>query len=162
MELIHVDAATCQSVAAAASQSVYIVPTIHLYNNAALLEIELILVVEMDDLLTEKDWSKVQNVLHGRDYKWQAIGIQLSISHAELTRIRQECGDNLEECNREMQIAWLKTGRATWAALARALRSAPIGLLEDAKRIQEKYSLDTDCGETTAHLSSRSGTFLPS
>ena len=112
--------------------------------------------VEMD-LLTEKDWSQVQNVLHGRDYKWQAIGIQLNISHAELTRIRQDRGDNLEECNSEMQIAWLKTGRATWAALARALSSATVGLHEDARRIQNKYRLG-DGRDTTGNLSSHSGT----
>ena len=93
----------------------------------------------MEGLLTEKDWGKLQNVLHGRDSKWQAIGIQLHVAHDELTKIKQEHGHNLEECNREMQIAWLKSGKATWRALVAALSSGPVGLLEDAKRVEEKY-----------------------
>ena len=93
----------------------------------------------MDEVLSEEDWGKIQSVLYGRDSKWLAIGIQLNVSHAELTRIKHEYGHNLEECNREMQIAWLKTGKATWKALVAALRSGPVGLIEDAKGIQEKY-----------------------
>jgi hypothetical protein len=89
--------------------------------------------------LTEKDWGELQNVLHGRDSKWQAIGIQLHVAHDELTRIRREHGQNLEQCNREMQIAWLKSGRATWRALVAALGAGPVGLHEDAKRLEEKH-----------------------
>ena len=102
----------------------------------------------MDDKLTEEDWGKLQNALHGRDSKWQAIGIQLNVSHGELTEIRERCGENLEACNREMQIVWLKSGKATWRALLEALQSASVGLLEDAKRIRENYlacrKLDSD------------------
>ena len=93
----------------------------------------------MERMLTEEDWSDVQNVLHGRDFKWQAIGIQLHVAHEQLTRIKDEHGWNLEECNREMQIVWLKSGKATWGKLVAALSSGPVGLLEDAKRIEEKY-----------------------
>ncbi len=89
--------------------------------------------------LTEKDWGELQNVLHGRDSKWQAIGIQLHVAHDELTRIKREHGQNLEQCNREMQIAWLKSGRATWRALVAALGAGPVGLHEDAKRLEEKH-----------------------
>ena len=42
----------------------------------------------MDEVLGEEDWDKIQSVLHGRDSKWLAIGIQLNVSHAELTRIK--------------------------------------------------------------------------
>ena len=98
----------------------------------------------MDELLTEEDWSKIQNALHGRDSKWQAIGIQLNVSHSDLMKIRRDSGDNLEECNREMQIAWLKTGKATWRALLGALRSASVGLHEDAQSIQEKFLPNDD------------------
>ena len=38
-----------------------------------------------------------------------------------------------------MQIAWLKSGKATWKALVAALSSGPVGLLEDAKRLEEKH-----------------------
>ena len=93
----------------------------------------------MDKPLTEKDWGELQNVLHGRDSKWQAIGIQLHVAHDELTRIRQEHGQNLEDCNREMQISWLKSGKATWGALVAALGSGPVGLFEDARRLEEKH-----------------------
>ena len=93
----------------------------------------------MEKPLTEKDWGELQNVLHGRDSKWQAIGIQLHVEHDELARIKREHGQNLEECNREMQIAWLKSGKATWRALVAALGSCPVGLHEDAKRLEEKH-----------------------
>ena len=93
----------------------------------------------MEKPLMEKDWGELQNVLHGRDSKWQAIGIQLHVEHDELARIKREYGQNLEECNREMQIAWLKSGKATWRALAAALGSGPVGLHEDAKRLEEKH-----------------------
>ena len=93
----------------------------------------------MEKPLTEKDWGELQNVLHGRDSKWQAIGIQLHVPHDELTRIKEGHGQNLEQCNREMQIAWLKSGRATWRALVAALGAGPVGLLEDAKRLEEKH-----------------------
>ena len=92
----------------------------------------------MDDILTEEDWGKIQNALHGRDSKWQTIGIQLNVSYAELTDIRERCGSaNLEACNREMQIVWLKSGKATWRSLLEALQSPSVGLLDDAKRIQD-------------------------
>ena len=94
----------------------------------------------MEKPLTEEDWSELQNVLHGRDSKWQAIGIQLHVPHDELTRIKEGHGQNLEQCNREMQIAWLKSGRATWRALVAALGAGPVGLLEDAKRLEESGS----------------------
>ena len=92
----------------------------------------------MEKPLTENDWGELQKVLHGRDSKWQAIGIQLHVAHDDLTKIKQEHGQNLEECNREMQIAWLKSGKATWKALMAALGSGPVGLLEDAKRLEEQ------------------------
>ena len=98
----------------------------------------------MDELLTEKDWSKIQNALHGRDSKWQAIGIQLNVSHGELMKIKRDNGDNLEECSREMQIAWLKAGKATWRALLGALRSASVGLHDDANSIQERFLSNYD------------------
>lgn len=104
----------------------------------------------MDDLLTEKDWPRIQNALHGRDFKWRAIGIQLNISHAELTRIHREYGDNVEQCNWEMQVAWLKTGKATLGALVRALTSAAVGLHEDARRIQEKYIDHGEDGDSSS------------
>ena len=91
----------------------------------------------MEKPLTEEDWGELQNVLYGRDFKWQAIGIQLHVAHDELTRIKEEHGQNLEECNREMQIAWLKSGTATWRALVAALGAGPVGLLEDAKRLEK-------------------------
>ena len=86
----------------------------------------------------EDDWGKIQNALHGRDLKRQAIGIQLNVSHAELTDIRERCGTgNLEACNREMQIVWLKNGKATWRSLLEALQSPSVGLLDDAQHIQD-------------------------
>ena len=109
----------------------------------------------MDVPLTEEDWSKIQNALHGRDSKWQAIGIQLNVSHADLTKIKRDCGDNLEECNREMQIAWLKTGKATWRALVGALRSASVGLHDDAKIIETFLH---DDHVPSSHPSSSTGT----
>lgn len=112
----------------------------------------------MEKQLTEKEWGELQNVLHGRDSKWQAIGIQLHVAHDELTSIKQEHGQNLEECNREMQISWLKSGKATWRALVAALSSGPVGLHEDARRLEEKYNrVRTQSAVATAAASGPGG-----
>ena len=99
--------------------------------------------------------ADVQEALHGTDPKWMAIGIQLRIPNAKLTKIAAEHQyANLEDCNRRMQIAWLKTGKATWADLVKALRTKSVGLPEVANSIESLHirhdngSVDHDTGNT--------------
>lgn len=83
--------------------------------------------------------ADVQEALHGTDPKWMAIGIQLRIPNAKLSKIRAEPHSNLEDCNRQMQITWLKTGKATWADLVKALRTKTVGLPEVADSIEKMH-----------------------
>lgn len=82
--------------------------------------------------------ADVQEALHGTDPKWMAIGIQLRIPNAKLTKIEHQYA-NLEDCNRQMQIAWLKTGNATWTDLVKALRTKSVGLPEVADSIESLH-----------------------
>ena len=82
--------------------------------------------------------ADVQEALHGTDPKWMAIGIQLRIPNAKLTKIDNRYS-NLEDCNRQMQIAWLKTGKATWTDLVKAPRTKSVGLPEVADSIESLH-----------------------
>ena len=82
--------------------------------------------------------ADVQEALHGTESKWMPIGIQLRIPNAKLTKIEHQYS-NLEDCNRQMQITWLKTGKATWKDLVKALRTKSVGLPEIATSIEEMH-----------------------
>ena len=89
--------------------------------------------------LGEDDLADVQDALHETDSKWVAIGIQLRLPIDKLNKIESQNRDNHEVCNRQMQIAWLKTGKASWEALVAALRKKSIGLDNVAKNIEDTY-----------------------
>ena len=90
--------------------------------------------------------ADVQEALHGTDPKWMAIGIQLRIPNGKLAKIEHQYS-NLEVCNRQMQITWLKTGKATWKDLVKALRTKSVGLPEVADSIEKTHILNARCND---------------
>ena len=90
-------------------------------------------------LLGDDDLADVQEALHGCDSKWMPIGIQLKIPIEKLNKIGSQYRDSPEDCNRQMQIAWLRIGQATWKALVEALRKKRVGLYDEAKFIEDTY-----------------------
>ena len=52
---------------------------------------------------------------------WHKLGLQLSISHDDLTIIEYNYPKDVVRCLEECLVKWFKTGKATYAGLAEAL-----------------------------------------
>ena len=90
--------------------------------------------------LTLEDLSEVRGALFEARAKWYDIGIELKLSIGTLNTIREDfpqAADGL----REMCINWLKCidPSPSWAALAKALESPPVGEGHLAQQLRDKY-----------------------
>jgi hypothetical protein len=111
-------------------------------------------------ILDEDHLADVQEVLHETDGKWKALGIQFRIPYAKLAKIEQQYS-NLEVCNQQMQITWLKTGEATWTDLVKALRTKSVGLPEVAASIETGMRIHhADSGSMDHHTGCKSSRLL--
>ena len=53
---------------------------------------------------------------------WHGLGLQLSISHDDLTIIEHNYPNDVVRCLEECLVKWLKTGKAKYTGLAEALK----------------------------------------
>ena len=70
--------------------------------------------------------------------KWRRIGLELNLTPGTLDAIEQRNaipGDRLER----VLIEWLNKGTGTWRELVDALFSVPIGEINLAKQLEQKY-----------------------
>ena len=109
--------------------------------------------------LTSNDIQKVREKIWEARVKWYHIGIELGISVDDLGAIKNgaNCHD-INECITDMLIIWLRRTDATWEALARALRSKPVGYPQLADLITSYESASSVQGcETTVSDSTTEG-----
>ena len=70
---------------------------------------------------------------------WSSLSILLGIDNAAMQRIRQnKPGDALDQ-QKAIIMAWLNTGKASWAILVGALRHKIVGRAADGDRIAKAY-----------------------
>ena len=62
---------------------------------------------------------------------WRELGLQLSISHDDLTIIEHNYPKDVVRCLEECLVKWLKTGKATYTGLAEALENIGEGAAAD-------------------------------
>lgn len=93
---------------------------------------------ELFILNEDSDLTDVQDELRGTESKWKTIGIQLKLPISCLEKIEQEHKGNVEECSLEMQVAWLRSKRATWKSLAKVLRQSSDRFEEKARSIEKR------------------------
>ena len=62
---------------------------------------------------------------------WHKLGLQLSISHDDLTIIETNYPNDVVRCLEECLVKWLKTGKATYTGLAEALKKMGEGAAAD-------------------------------
>ena len=99
-----------------------------------------------DRILNEDDLADVQEELHGTESKWKTIGIQLKLPIQCLEKIEEEKKGDPEECSIEMQIAWLRSKKATWKSLVEVLRKSLVGFEEKARAIEKKILFSGNTG----------------
>ena len=106
------------------------------------------MVTTLNRMFLEEDThlADVQEALHGTDPKWRAIGIQLRIPGAKLEKIEHDQYASIEDRNRQMQIDWLRTGKATWKDLVKALRTKSVGLHKVADSIEAEMHIHCEGG----------------
>ena len=63
--------------------------------------------------------------------KWRRLGLRLSISHDDLTIIETNYPKDVVRCLEECLVKWLKTGKATYTGLAKALKKTGEGAAAD-------------------------------
>ncbi len=87
------------------------------------------------------DFRDVQRELWDIRYRWFIIGIELSLSHADLTNIKERYSNDFDKCLPVMIEKWIKRKepKATWAALVEALKEHPIQEEGVADDIEKKY-----------------------
>ncbi len=91
--------------------------------------------------LTIDDFGDVQLLLWKIRYKWFQIGIAFSFDIDHLKSIGYNHRDNSDQCLPEVISEWLKRAepKATWGALASALKEPPIDEEGVACDIADKY-----------------------
>ena len=92
--------------------------------------------------LCEKDLPSILNELSGAKSKWYNTGIQLKLEISVLESIRNDYRGSIDDCFREMIVAWLKSSSQvpkTWSTLANVLKGPTVGFEELATQIEEKY-----------------------
>jgi len=102
--------------------------------------------------LTLEDLSDVRGALFEARAKWYDIGIELKLSIGTLNTIREDF-PQAADCLREMCINWLKriNPSPSWAALAKALESPPVGEGHLAQQLRDKYCRGREEMITRAH-----------
>ena len=63
--------------------------------------------------------------------EWHRLGLRLSISYDDLTTIENNYSKDVVRCLEECLVKWLKTGKATYAGLAGALKKIGEGAAAD-------------------------------
>jgi len=88
-----------------------------------------------------EELSEVRGALYEARAKWHDIGIELKLPVGTLTAIREDF-PHAADCLKEMCINWLKRidPSPSWAALAKALESPPVGEGHLAQQLRDKYS----------------------
>ena len=87
-----------------------------------------------EEVLNQGNLVNVTNVLEEGGFtttNWRRLGLQLSISHNELTIIETNYSNNVVRCLDECLVKWLKTGQATYTGLAEALKKTGEGAAAD-------------------------------
>lgn len=77
-----------------------------------------------EEVLTEDDLNPIAKALKNGGFtttKWRNLGLELSISHDDLSIIETNYSKNVVRCLEECLVKWLKTGEATYVGLADAL-----------------------------------------
>ena len=69
---------------------------------------------------------------------WFNLGLKLNLAYHDLERIKLDNARQID-CQREMILLWLNTGRASWCCLVQALMSPLIDKGELAMRLAEQY-----------------------
>ena len=87
---------------------------------------------EVDSILTIDDLASVQVALWEGRTRWYNLGLELGIPPRTLDAIRRIKYHVTDDCLRETLIAWLTSSelRPSWSSLARALKTASVGLGE--------------------------------
>ena len=96
--------------------------------------------------LTLNDLKDVRGAIYEARPKWYDIGIELRLTIGTLDAIRDACPNDAGDCLTRMCIAWLKriNPPPSWAALASALESPPVGEGHLAQQLKNKYSRGSD------------------
>ena len=94
----------------------------------------------MSVALTKDDMKTVQEALWDVRYKWDKIGLQLGLRHADIENIRASRGDNDDHFT-AMLSRWLsrRDPVPTWMALIEALKSRPVDEEALAEDVAAKY-----------------------
>ena len=93
-----------------------------------------------EEVLNEDDLIDIINALKKGGFatiNWRELGLQLSISHDDLTIIETNNPKDVVRCLEECLVKWLKTGKATYTGLAEALEN--IGEGAAANHISEYW-----------------------
>ena len=88
--------------------------------------------------LKDSDLHIILSELHEVRVKWYDIGIQLTVSTGDLDSVSVKERDP-SNCLRCMLVTWLRSGKATWAALCKSIASPTVGEGELATKLTEKY-----------------------
>ena len=78
-----------------------------------------------EEVLNEYDLVDIIDALEKGGFttsNWRGLGLQLSISHDDLTIIETNYPKDVVRCLEECIVKLLKTGKATYAGLAEALK----------------------------------------
>ena len=95
----------------------------------------------------DDDLAEVLEELHGTEAKWKSIGIHLKLPLSCLEEIGKEYKGNTEECSLQMQIAWLRSKKATWKSLVDVLRKSSVGYEDKARDIEKRRLSSSNTGE---------------
>ena len=91
------------------------------------------------------DLLKVLDPLFDIRTKWYDIGLRLNVPIGTLEEIKAagQTDDNGRLC--QVLVAWLKSGKATWTAICRALRHRTIDEIKLADTLQAKHLSGSCC-----------------
>ena len=87
-----------------------------------------------EEVLNEDDLVDIINALDESGFTssdWYRLGIHLRIKTNDLKTIQYDCHDKATPCLEECLVKWLKTGKATYTALAEALKKMGEGAVAD-------------------------------
>lgn len=91
-------------------------------------------------LITPSDVKEVRGAIYEARAKWYDTGIELG-TIGTLDAIKESCPNDAGDCLTQMCKIWLKgiNPPPSWAALASALESPPVGEEYLAQQLKNKY-----------------------
>ena len=101
--------------------------------------------------LTTNDLVVLLEELYGIQKKWYEIGLQLKVSTESLESIDQDKNDPSTSLRRILML-WLKSEKATWSDLCKALSNCTVNEMELAEKLKETYMSGQSSQQSTGKL----------